>query len=73
MVNLHELLIPLLDVCGLLAAVVLVIGGLGGVVAVVLAPLNDLAQNGLVDVRDGDGTAGENAVTKILNHVADED
>lgn len=47
LIDLHELLIPLVNLRGLLAVVgVLVVGG-RRVLAVVLAPLNDLAQNGL--------------------------
>jgi hypothetical protein len=49
LVNLHELLIPLLNVGGLTAAVI-VIGSALGVVLVVLAPLDDLLQDGLVDL-----------------------
>jgi len=51
LVNLHELLVPLLDLSGLLAGVIVVIGSLEGVVTVVLAPLDDLAQDGFVDLR----------------------
>lgn len=47
LIDLHELLIPLVNLRGLLAVVgILVVGG-RRVLAVVLAPLNDLAQNGL--------------------------
>ena len=49
LVNLHELLIPLVDVGGL-AAVVIIVGSGNGVVLVVLAPLNNLLKNGLVDL-----------------------
>lgn len=50
LIDLHELLIPLVNLRGLLAVVgVLVVGG-RRVLAVVLAPLNDLAQNGLGDL-----------------------
>lgn len=40
LVDLHELLIPLIDVCGLATVVVVITGG-GGVVLVVVAPLDD--------------------------------
>lgn len=50
LINLHELLVPLLDVGGLLAGVGLVILCLDGIVAVVLAPLDDLSHDGLVDL-----------------------
>lgn len=49
LVDLHELLIPLFNIGGL-ASVVVVIGGALGVVLVVLAPLDDLLQDGLVDL-----------------------
>lgn len=54
LVNLHELLVPLLDLGGLLAGIGLLILGGRGVVAVVLAPLNDLAEDCLVHL-DGIG------------------
>jgi hypothetical protein len=49
LVNLHKLLIPLIDVGGL-AAVVVIISGALGVILVVLTPLDDLLQNGLVNL-----------------------
>lgn len=73
LVNLHELLIPLLNVRSLLTAIVLVVGGLGRVVPVVLTPLDYLPKYGLVDVGDGDGVVGNSAIAKILDHVADKD
>ena len=50
LVHLHELLIPLFDLGRLLAGVRLVVVGGGGVVAVVLAPLDDLAEYRLGDI-----------------------
>ncbi len=51
MIDLHKLLVPLLNIGGLLARVgVIVIGG-SRVVLVVLAPLDNLLQDGLVDLR----------------------
>lgn len=50
LVDLHEFLIPLLDI-GRLAAVIVIVTGGGGVVLVVLAPFDDLAEDGLVDLR----------------------
>jgi hypothetical protein len=48
LVNLHELLVPLLDIGGLLAGVgIVVLGGLG-VVLVVFAPFDDLLEDRLV-------------------------
>ena len=50
LVDLHELLIPVVDVGDLLPGIVLLLVGLHGVVAVVLAPLDHLAKDGLVDL-----------------------
>lgn len=50
LVDLHELLVPLLDVGGLLAGVGVVVRRGGGVVLVVLAPFDDLLEDGLVDL-----------------------
>lgn len=51
LVNLHELLVPLLNVGGLLAGIGIIIGSGGGVVLVMLAPFDNLLENGLVDLR----------------------
>lgn len=51
MVDLHELLVPLLNVCSLLAGIGLVVLGLRGIVAVVLAPLDDFAEDSFVYLR----------------------
>lgn len=50
LVNLHELLIPLLDICWLLASVGILVGGGGGIVLVVFTPLKDLAEDSVVDL-----------------------
>jgi hypothetical protein len=50
LVNLHELDIPLLNVGGLLASVGVFVLLWGRVLLVVVAPLDDLAQNGLGDL-----------------------
>lgn len=50
LVNLHELLIPFFDIASLATVVILVSGG-GGVVLVVLAPLDNLAEDSLVNLR----------------------
>lgn len=50
LVNLHELLVPLFDVGGLLAVVGVVVLGGGGVLLVVVAPLDDLAEDRLGDL-----------------------
>ena len=52
LVDLHELLIPLVDVRGLAAGVVIVTSA-GRVALVVGAPFNHLAQNCLVDLHHG--------------------
>lgn len=51
LIHLHELLIPVLDVGSLLTVVGILVVSRRGVVAVVLAPLDHLPQNGLVDLR----------------------
>ena len=50
LVYLHKLLIPLINVCGLLPRVGIVIVGCLRIGLVVLAPLNNLVQHGLVDL-----------------------
>lgn len=72
LVDLHELLIPLINVGGLLAGVGVIIGGSGRIGAVVVAPLDDFAEDGFVDVGDGDGFCHD-AISKILHHVLDQD
>jgi hypothetical protein len=72
LVNLHELLVPLVNVGGLLPVVVVIIGRLGRIVAVVLAPLNHLAQDRVVHVGNGNRAAGNSIVTQILDEVLDE-
>lgn len=42
LVNLHELLVPLVDIGGLLARIGVIIGGSRRVITVVSAPLNNL-------------------------------
>lgn len=50
LVDLHELLVPLLDVRRLLTVVGVVVLSGGGVLLVVVAPLKNLAKNGLADL-----------------------
>lgn len=57
LVNLHELLVPLVNLCGA-AAVVVVLASALGIVLVVSAPFNDLLQDGFVDVGNGDRLFG---------------
>lgn len=52
LIDLHELLVPLFDIGGFLSGVGIVILCLEGVVAVMVAPLNHLAKNGLVHLRN---------------------
>lgn len=51
LVNLHELLVPLIDICGLAARVIIVTGA-WGVALVVSAPLENLLQDCLVDLEE---------------------
>ena len=50
LVDLHELLVPLLDIGGLLAGVGVIISGGSGIAFVMTAPLDDLVEDGLVDL-----------------------
>lgn len=50
LVDLHEFLIPLLNVRGLLAGIGVIIVASDGIVAVMLAPLEDLLKNRLIDL-----------------------
>jgi hypothetical protein len=50
LVNLHELLVPLIDIGGLLARVGVVVRGSRRITAMVDAPLDHLAENGFVDL-----------------------
>ena len=71
LVDLHELLIPLVDVGRLLSVVVLLFGRLDGIVAVLLAPLNNLAEHRLVDVGNGNRLINV-VITDILYQVLNE-
>ena len=51
MVNLHKLLVPLINVGGLAPRVILIIAAGRRVMLVVLAPLDDLLQDRLIDLR----------------------
>lgn len=87
LVDLHEFLVPLIDI-GRLAAVVVLVAHGRGVVLVVVAPLDDLLQDGLVDLftisaaadrrhrekRTDVGNGNRLAgVAKIFEHVLDQD
>lgn len=50
LVDLHELLVPLVNVSGLAAGVDVIVAGAWGVALVVLTPLDDLLENRLVDL-----------------------
>lgn len=50
LVDLHELLVPLVNVGGLAAGVDVIVAGAWGVALVVLTPLDDFLENGFVDL-----------------------
>lgn len=50
LVDLHELLVPLVDVGGLAAGVDVIVTSAWGVALVVLTPLDDFLENRLVDL-----------------------
>lgn len=50
LVDLHELLVPLLDIGRLLSRVGIVIGSGNGIALMMLTPLDDLSEDGLVDL-----------------------
>jgi len=50
LVDLHELLVPLIDIGGFLAGVRIIVGRRRRVGAMMVAPVDDLAQNSLVDL-----------------------
>lgn len=72
LVDLHELLIPLIDVGSLLARVGVIITCGRRVGLVMLAPLDDLLENSLIDVGDGDRFVG-NLISDIFDHILDEE
>jgi hypothetical protein len=51
LVDLHELLVPLVDICALLARVRVIVLGGRRVILVVVAPLDNLLHDSLVDLR----------------------
>jgi len=71
LIDLHEPLLPLLDIGSLLAGVGVVISGSRGIVLVMLAPFNDLLKNGLIDIGNRNGL-GHGSLSEILHHVFDE-
>jgi len=50
LIHLHEFLVPFVDIRRLLPGVRVVILGSGGVLAVMLAPLDDFLHDGFVDL-----------------------
>jgi hypothetical protein len=72
LIYLHELLVPILNIRGLLPAVGVIVVCLLRVSAVVLAPLDDLAEDGFVDVGDRDCLRADSIITEIVDHVLDE-
>lgn len=72
LVDLHELLVPLIDVGGLLARIGVVIGRCGRVTLVVLAPIDHFVQHSLVDLaRGSEHCAGSKGVDDA--HIGDWD
>jgi len=71
LVYLHELLVPFLNIRGLLPGVGIVIGRGSGVIDVVDAPLDDLLENGFVHIGNGDDLI-ESGISEIVHHVLDE-
>jgi len=70
LVDLHEFLVPLVDVCCLLPAITLFLCRLDGVTTVLLAPLYDLAQHRIVDVRDWNRRVAK--VTQVIHQILDQ-
>jgi hypothetical protein len=86
LVNLHEFLVPLINIGGF-ATVIVIVTGRGGVVLVVVAPLDNFLEDGLVDLENSEHkyvkAGGVNrkthvrdgnslaGVTQILKHVLD--
>jgi hypothetical protein len=50
LVDLHELLVPLLDIGRLLTGVGVIVGSGLGIVLVMFAPLDNLLEDGLIDL-----------------------
>lgn len=72
LVDLHELLVPLINIGGLLAGVVVIVGRRGGVVPVVLAPLDHFPEDRVVDIGNGNRLSGQSLLAQIVNQVLDE-
>jgi hypothetical protein len=73
LVHLHKLLVPLLNLCCSLARVGVIVLRLDGVSTVVLAPLNDLAEDRLVDILYGDSIIGpDGSIANVLQQVLDQ-
>jgi hypothetical protein len=54
LIHLHELLVPFIDISGLATGIV-VITSARGVILVVSTPLDDLLQDGLIHLPNGEG------------------
>jgi hypothetical protein len=50
LIDLHEFLVPFLDVCGLLAGIGVIVTDWGDIILVVLAPFDDLLQDRFIDL-----------------------
>ena len=72
LVNLHELLIPLLNISGLLTGIGIVFIGRWRIVLVMFAPLDEFLEDRASDVWNWNGFQHD-ICSKIANHVLDQD
>lgn len=72
LIDLHELLIPLVDIGGLLTVLGVLVVGLGGIVSMVLAPFEDLPKHGLGDVGNGNGSRRNHILAEIRDQILDQ-
>jgi len=70
LIDLHELLIPLLDVRRLPSGIGIILVGRGGVMSVMVAPFNHLFENGGVDIGNRDRFF-HGLFAEIADHVLD--
>lgn len=71
LVNLHEFLVPLVDVGGLLSGVGVILGGSRRISTVVNAPIDDLTEDRLVDIGDRDVIC-DGLISNVLYHIFDQ-
>ena len=72
LVDLHEFLVPLFNVGSLLAGVGVIVLGSGGIKFVLFTPLENLLEDGFVDIGNGDRLSGS-ALADIFNEILDQD